>query len=278
MRAPPPRHAGPWDGPIWSSASRSSNSRTSAGAADMSTTLYHGEPNGPSLTVLATLFAKEVPAELARIDLASGQRHTLRCAQDPLVAMSVEGEGEAMADSVFTACYLDDVGQGARLRPADPYARWETMRWCRQMTERTAPAAAYLGCWAHRPKADAALLAKIGSVDLRARWEQILAGKFSEDYLTDSRTKIHQVAEKIEAQLDGRQWLMATFSIADIESYAWLAGMVKLVPAAFAAKPRTVAWLERVRSSPAVARALALARSADPAASWSVGPEINRWG
>ena len=32
----------------------------------MSTTLYHGEPNGPSLTVLATLFAKEVPAELVR--------------------------------------------------------------------------------------------------------------------------------------------------------------------------------------------------------------------
>jgi GSH-dependent disulfide-bond oxidoreductase len=251
----------------------------------MRMTLYHGEPNGPSLTVLAALFAKEIDAELVHIDLASGARHTLACAQEPQVAMSVEGEGpvlvvegEAMTDSVFIGCYLDDVGRGAALRPADPYERWETMRWCRQMTERTAPAAAYLGCWAHPPKADAALLEKIGSVDLRARWEPIGAGSFSEDHLTDSRTKIRQVAESIEARLDGRQWLMGAFSIADLESYAWLAGMVRLLPAAFAGKARTAAWLERVRERPAVAQALSLARSADPAACWSVGPEINRWG
>jgi GSH-dependent disulfide-bond oxidoreductase len=251
----------------------------------MSMTLYHGEPNGPSLTVLATLFAKQVQAELVRIDLARGERHTLAWAHEPQVAMSVEGEGpvlvvegEAMTDSVFIACYLDDVGQGASLRPADPYGRWETMSWCRQMIERTAPAAAYLGCRAHPPQADAALLARIGSADLRARWEQITAGQFSEEQLADSRTKILQAVEKIEARLAARQWLIGTFSIADIESFAWLAGMVPLLPAAFAGRARTTAWLERVRRQPAVAQALALARSADPAASWSLGPEINRWG
>src|SRR6266566_2751444 len=88
MRVPPPRHAGPWEGPTWSSASLSSNSRTAAGAGDMRMTLYHGEPNGPSLAVLATLFAKEVQAELVRIDLESGQRHTLPCAREPLGAGS----------------------------------------------------------------------------------------------------------------------------------------------------------------------------------------------
>ena len=87
-----------------------------------------------------------------------------------------------------------------------------------------------------------------------------------------------QAVEKIEARLEARQWLMGAFSIADIESFAWLTGMVPLVPAAFAGKPRTRQWLERVRAQPAVAQALSLARSADPAASWSVGPEINRWG
>ena len=55
----------------------------------MSMTLYHGEPNGPSLTVLATLFAKQVPARLVHIDLAAGARHALACAQEPLVAMSI---------------------------------------------------------------------------------------------------------------------------------------------------------------------------------------------
>jgi GST-like protein len=113
---------------------------------------------------------------------------------------------------------------------------------------------------------------------LRARWQQILAGNFSEDHLGDSRTKIRQAVDKIEKRIDGRQWLMGTFSIADIESYAWLAGMVPLVPEAFEARPRTASWLARVKASPAVARALSLARTPDPAASWSVGPEINRWG
>jgi GST-like protein len=251
----------------------------------MSMTLYHGEPNGPSLTVLATLFAKQVPAQLVRVDLAGGERHSLACAKNPLVAMSIEGEGpvlvvddEALTDSVFIACYLDEVGQGPPLRPSEPYARWEMMTWCRQMIERTAPAAAYLGCRAHPPDAAAALDRSIGSADLRARWEQVGSGAFAEEQLADSRTKIGQAVGKIEARLDGRQWLMGEFSIADLESAAWLAGMVSLEPAAFAGRPRTAAWLERVRGQPAVAKALSLARSADPAASWAVGPEINRWG
>jgi GST-like protein len=149
----------------------------------MSLTLYHGEPNGPSLTVLAALFAKEVPAELEYIDLTRGERHTLPFAQEPLVAMSIEGEGpvlvadgEAMSDSVFLACYLDDVGRGAALRPADPYQRWETMRWCRQLIERTAPAAALLGCHARPPQPAEGVLGKMASLDLRARWREILAG------------------------------------------------------------------------------------------------------
>jgi GSH-dependent disulfide-bond oxidoreductase len=251
----------------------------------MSLTLYHGEPNGPSLSVLAALFAKQVAADLKYVDLARGERHTLACAQEPLVAMSIEGEGpvlvadgEAMSDSVFIACYLDDVGQGAALRPADPYERWETMKWCRQMIERTAPAAAFLGCRAHPPRADAATLERIGSVDLRARWRQMVAGEFPAEQLEDSRTKIWQAAERIETQLSGREWLMGGYSIADLESYAWLAGMVQLVPEAFAERPRTRDWLARVKALPAVAKALSLARTPEPAASWSVGPEINRWG
>jgi len=251
----------------------------------MSLTLYHGEPNGPSLTVLAALFAKQVQADLRYIDLAHGARHSLACAHEPLVAMSIEGEGpvlladgEAMTDSVFIACYLDDVGQGAALRPPDAYDRWETMKWCRQMIERTAPAAAYLGCHAHPPPAAGAMLERIGSVDLRARWEEIGARQFSAEQLADSRSKIRQAAERIEARLAGREWLMGDYSIADLESFAWLAGMVPLVPEAFADRPRMRDWLARVKASRAVAKALSLARTPEPAASWSVGPEINRWG
>ena len=59
---------------------------------------------------------------------------------------------------------------------------------------------------------------------------RIAAGEFSEEQLADSRTKIHQAVDRIEARLDGRQWLMGDFSIADLESFAWLAGMPALLP------------------------------------------------
>ena len=247
-------------------------------------TVYHGEPNGPSFTVLAALFETGLDAALVHIDLAKGQRHNLPCAQQPEVAMSVEGEGpvmvvdgEGMTDSVFIACYLDGVGEG-RLRPKDPYARWEMMTWCRQLIERTAPAAAHLGLRAHPPTGDSAMLAKIGSVDLCARWQDAAAGLNIEDRLADSEMKIVQAVNRIEARLDGREWLMGEFSIADLESYAWLAGMVELVPFAFAERPRTADWMHRVRLRPAVAKTLSLAREAAPAAYWAPGPEINRWG
>lgn len=251
----------------------------------MTTILFHGEPNGPSLTVLAALLEKSVPAQLARIDLAAGERHALPCAKQSEVAMSIEGEGpvlvvdgEGMTDSVFIACYLDDIGRGPALRPVDPYRRWEVMAWCRQIIERTAPAAAYLGCWAHPPQASPAQLAAVQSTDLRARWDEIVAGRFAEQKLGDSRAKISQSVERIETRLESREWLMGEFSLADLESYAWLAGMTEVVPSAFSGKPRTAAWLARVRARPSVATALGLATVASPAACWAPGPEINRWG
>ena len=41
----------------------------------MALVLYHGEPNGPSLTVLAALFETGHDAELRNIDLTMGERH-----------------------------------------------------------------------------------------------------------------------------------------------------------------------------------------------------------
>ncbi len=251
----------------------------------MSTTLYHGEPNGPSLTVLAALFEKSVDAHLVAIDLTKAERHQLAVARQPELAMGVEGEGpvlvvngEALTDSVFVACYLDDIGHGTALRPADPYERWSMMAWCRQIIERTAPAAAYLGCKAYPPRAFPAALDAIESVDLRARWDAAVAGHSHAEKIADSENKIIQTVAKIEARLNGRDWLMGDFSIADLESYAWLAGMTELVPAAFEAAPRTQAWMDRVKARPAVQKALALASVAAPERCWAPGPEINRWG
>lgn len=260
----------------------------------MNLTLYHGEPNGPSLSVLAALFEKGVAADLVRIDLAHGERHGPACERSVEVEMAVEGEGpvlvadgEAMAESVFIGCFLDDLSAANPLRPADPYARWEVMAWLRWLTERASPAAAFLGTRAHlhgRLAAEndgrfAAIVHNIVSEDLRARWEDVRAGNFPDTQAEDSKAKIHAAAERIEAKLgDGREWLFGSFGLADIECFAWLVGMVEEVPDAFEARPRTSEWMERMRARPAIARALALATLPHPERNWAPGPEINRWG
>jgi GST-like protein len=259
----------------------------------MTLTLYHGEPNGPSLVVIAALFEKRVEADRRHVDLAAGERHRLRFAHDPEVAMSIEGEGpilvadgEAMSDALFVACYLDEVGTGPALRPADAYGRWEMMMLCRRMTERVDPAAALLGCQAHlspvlaamSDDAFAALIEPIASEDLRARWVDLRSGAIDPAKVTDSHDKIAAAVQSTERSLDGRNYLLGEFSIADLIGFASLNGMASLLPDLFTDCPRTTAWLERLRHRPSVQRALALAKNGDPANSWAPGPEINRWG
>ena len=249
----------------------------------MSAILYHGEPNGPSLTVLAALFEKNVDAALERIDLRAGERHSDKVPHVLEVDQSIEGEGPvlvvdgtAMTDSVFLACYLDEVGSGPALRPSAAYERWQMMAWCRYVIERLAPAASYVGLQTSPP---ATVPAGIVSVDLADRWREAAEGRFDQAKLNDSRAKIVQAADKVEAQLaDGRQWLMGDFGIADLETYAWLAGMQPLVPEAFKGRALTREWLGRVKARPSVARALGLASVAAPERVWAPGPEINRWG
>jgi GSH-dependent disulfide-bond oxidoreductase len=249
--------------------------------------LYHGEPNGPSLAVLAALGESGVEAECRPIDLLAGERHRLLGIAAPLARdMGVEGEGpvlvvdgEAMTESVFIAQYLDENGKRT-LQPSDAYAHWQLLMWCRRITERCAPAAAFLGCRASaRPALDDAQMNTIASDDLRKRWATVQAGDYPQAQIADSESKVRDAVKMVEDQLsDGRDWLMGALSIADFETYGWLAGMTGIVPDAFAGAPRTASWMARVRARPAVQRALAMATVPEPEYSWAPGPEINRWG
>lgn len=246
--------------------------------------LYHGEPNGPSLSVLAALEESGLAIECQPIDLATGERHRLPAVtRSEAMDYAVEGEGpalvidgEAMSEAVFIAQYFDELS-GCGLQPADPYARWQMLMWCRQATERLAPAAAYIGLNATAPLP--APVDAIRSADLRQRWQDWQAGRFDESKLADSRAKVAQFAQRVEDQLaDGREWLMGAFSIADLETFAWLRSMRTLEASAFSGKERCEDWLERVDSRPSVQKALARSASGTPERSFAPGPEINRWG
>ncbi|MBO0748854.1 MAG: glutathione S-transferase family protein [Porphyrobacter sp.] len=259
------------------------------------TILYHGEPNGPSLSVLAALYESGLEIETRPIDLLGGERHALPGVSDSVALdYAVEGEGpvlvadgEAMAEAVFLAQYFDDAAGGCGLQPSDPYARWQMLMWCRQATERLSPAVAYLGnlAWSQKHLAGMApaeferLLGTIASEDQRQRWQELRDDVVDAAKVEDSKTKVAQFAARLETQLgDGREWLMGPFSIADLETYAWLRPMRELEPDAFAGQDRCLAWMDRVEVRPSVQKALDRATTDNPAHVFAPGPEINRWG
>jgi glutathione S-transferase len=71
---------------------------------------------------------------------------------------------------------------------------------------------------------------------------------------------------------------MGPFSIADLETFAWLRPMRELEAEAFAGRDRCLAWMDRVEARPSVQKALAHATTDNPAHAFAPGPEINRWG
>lgn len=261
----------------------------------MSVVLYHGQPNGASLTVLAAMEEAGLAIECRGIDLLAGERHGLAGVTDAIaIDLGVEGEGpvllvdgEALTESVFIAQYFDELAGGAGLQPADAYARWEMMMWCRQITERLSPAAALLGNIAQSqamiaaiaPADFEAIAARIVSDDLRQRWQSLHDGVTNAAQVADSEAKIVAAIQRCETQLnDGRDWLMGACSIADLVTYSWLAGMRLQRPAAFAEATLTNAWLDRVAARPSVVAAFARATVSEPLSAWAPGPEINRWG
>jgi glutathione S-transferase len=257
--------------------------------------LYHGEPNGPSLSVLAALHESALDIECRNINLLAAERHILPGVEEGIARdMAVEGEGpvllidgEAMSEAVFLAQYFDERVGGCGLQPDDPYEHWQMMMWCRQATERLAPACAYLGAFAHAQarlvamehRRFAEMMTAVRSEDLKTRWQELRSGKADEAKIADSKEKVAQFADRIEGQLaDGREWLTGRFSIADLETFSWLRSMRSLEAEAFAGRDRCLAWMDRVEARESVQWALAQAATEDPENRFAPGPEINRWG
>lgn len=257
--------------------------------------LYHGEPNGPSLSALAALHESGLGYECRSIDLLAAERHIIPGVDEGLARdMAVEGEGpvlliegEAMSEAVFLAQFFDEAAGECGLQPADLYTRWQMMMWCRQVTERLAPACAYLGNFdsaqqrldARDNRRFAAMMGAVRSEDLKARWIELREGRIDEAKLADSKAKLEQFAQRIEDQLaDGREWLMGDFSIADLETFAWLRSLRLMEPQAFAGQGRCLDWMTRMEARESVQWALAQATTKDPENRFAPGPEINRWG
>jgi GST-like protein len=146
------------------------------------------------------------------------------------------GKPLGLFESGAILLYLAD--KTGRLIPADPARRWETIQWVFFQMAAIGPMFGQLGFF-HR-----------------------FAGKAIEDkrplrrYVDESR----RLLGVLEGRLDGRDWIMDEYSIADIATLGWVRNLVTFYEArdlvGFDALGNVPAWLERGLARPAVRRGL----------------------
>jgi GST-like protein len=146
------------------------------------------------------------------------------------------GKPIGLFESGAILLYLAD--KTGRLIPTDPARRWETLAWVMWQMGGVGPMFGQVGFF----------------------------NKFAGKDFEDKRPRDRYVAEArrllgvLEARLDGRDWIMDDYSIADVATLGWVRNLIGFYEArelvAFDSFPAVGAWLERGLARPAVQRGL----------------------
>jgi glutathione S-transferase len=186
--------------------------------------LYYA-PKTRSLRPRWLLEEAGAPYELVRLDRGKAEHRTEEYKKiHPLNRVPALVDGElTMFESAAICMYLADKLDGGRLAP--PLNTPERGRYYQWMAFATATL---------EPAVDAA--SKPGAGD-------------------DTRAELHTAVAAVEQALDGRDWLLSTFSAADVmigQLLLW-AGAFKLL----GEHPKAVAYIDRCKQRPAFQRARA---------------------
>jgi len=259
--------------------------------------LYHWEPNGSYLKPLIALHEKGLPFRSRYVDvLAFEQYQPGFLAPSRETQLNQEGEGpvlvhdgQQITESLFMIEYLEDAFAQVPRRPAEPIAQTRILAWARFINEVFMPGANTLGCHlqlaphfkGRDTSAFEAMLARIPMKHLQEGWRLAFTDGYSDDLLQDSERKVKLSVQRIEDALAQSAWLVgSSYSLADIDAFAICNALTTLTPGIVnkSATPRTIDWLERIRSRPAVRAALATSRTGAPERAFAPGPEHSRWG
>ncbi len=100
---------------------------------------------------------------------------------------------------------------------------------------------------------------------VQAGWDQVTSdAEASEDQLANARERIGAGVDRLEAALQGSDWLLGdAYSVVDINAFAHVHTLPRLTPELVNPErtPRLIAWLARVGERQAVKDALAMAKS-----------------
>lgn len=250
--------------------------------------LYHWEPNGSAFKTLICLHEKGLEFVSHYVDLLAFEQY-----QPDFLALNPLGQvpvllhdGKVLTESQFINEYLDEVFEAVPLRPESAEGLWRMRVWGKFAGEVLAPAASTLGCHAHlapalRGRDLAEQFERVPLPERRLMWRMAADNTYSGELLGDSRRKLGIAIQRLEQRLADHEWLVGdTFSLADIELFAWCNGLESLTPDLLhsGCAPGTIRWLRQVRQRPGVAAALTHARTRTPATAYAPGPEHSRWG
>jgi GST-like protein len=199
-------------------------------------------PNG----VKASIMLEEIglPYEPHMIDIGKNETWTpeyLSLNPNGKIPAIIDPDGPGgrplgLFESGAILLYLAD--KTGKLIAADPAQRWETIQWVFFQ------------------------MAAIGPMFGQVGYFNRFAGKEIEDkrplqrYVAESK----RLLGVLETRLDGREWIMGEYSIADVATLGWVRNLVTFYEArelvAFDSFGNVSAWLERGLARPAVQRGL----------------------
>lgn len=242
--------------------------------------LYHWEPNGASLRVLAALEEKGLAYTSHFVDVLARENHA-----EGLVSLNPTGELPVLVHDVrpyFQASYIceyleDAFPDAPRLMPADPSGKWRARYWQKYADDYIAAAVSDLAWDALGDKRLAALGAKSApTIERQLVWLEH-SEPFAVDRLDKACEYVAQAAAKLDEALGDGPWLAGeAFTLADIAMGAWIAYLPSFMPNVLG--PAANFWLDRVLAREAVQAALGKGSAADPFALAAPGPEATRWG
>jgi GST-like protein len=199
-------------------------------------------PNGVKVSIM--LEEISLPYEPHLIDIAKNETWTdefLSLNPNGKIPAIIDPEGPgrrplALFESGAILLYLAD--KTGQLVPADPARRWETIQWVFFQ------------------------MAAVGPMFGQVGYFNRFAGKAIEDkrplqrYVDESK----RLLGVLEGRLEGREWIMSEYSVADVATLGWVRNLVTFYEARelvkFDALRNVPAWLERGLARPAVQRGL----------------------
>jgi glutathione S-transferase len=168
------------------------------------------------------LHEKGIDFETYEVDLSNKSEEFLAASPTGKVPVVVV-EGESLYESNVVNQYLDEVSGEPRLVPEDPKARAHARIWM---------------AFADTDFFPAVFVASVG----RARG-------FTEERISDGFEKLWGALAKIEARLEGRDYLAGEYSLADVAhagNFVRLRELEERGEASLDLYPNVAAWMERI--------------------------------